>query len=226
MNPAIQTLIDSFNGLFVNVIMALPNILVALALIGLGWLLGSSLEKIILSLSQSHFTKSYFNKIGLASVFSKNGIHFDFGAFSGVVVKWFVFIAFLLSGFQIGGVPEVGMFVNSTLVTYIPKILSVVIILFFAMIGSRLIRGVSYGAASSFGLTNARFPSMLAGYAFTLTALVFIVLQLGIDIGVLRIIVIGIVSAFSIAFGLAFGLGGKEVAGKILEKMYKDINKD
>jgi hypothetical protein len=46
---------------------------------------------------------------------------------------------------------------------------------------------------------------------------------LGIAASLIQTIVIGIIAMIAIAGGLAFGLGGKDMAGKILEKMKEDL---
>jgi len=203
-----------------------PNIIVAVALIGLGWLIGDSFEKVIRHGVKSSGVDEFAVRVGLRDGFSRIGLPLNIGAFLGALVKWFIFISFLVTGFQVGGMTEAGTFVNQVIAVYIPKMFLALIVLYFAVLGAEIIRKISFVAISSFGLGHARFPSIAVSYAFVAAAVFFILSNLGIDPEYLKIIFIGFVAAMSLAFGLAFGFGGREVAEKLCEKIYKDTKKE
>jgi hypothetical protein len=226
MNLSLQFLQRSFEGLVTNVLVFTPNLIIAFAMIGLGWLVGVSFEKVIVFGSKAAKADDFLERAGLREILSSSGMRLNIGKLFGGIVKWFVFLAFLLAGFEVGGLPQAGVFVSEVIVNYIPKIFTAVIVLFFASIGARAIRKISFSAISSLGMGNAKFPSVVAGYAFSIAALFFVISSIGIDPDFLKIIFIGFVAGLSLAFGLAFGFGGREVAEKVCEKFYKDLTKD
>jgi hypothetical protein len=226
MNSSFQFLQNSFANIITNILSFVPDILIAFALIGLGWIIGDSFGKVISSAAKAMNADNFFKQVGLENILSRIGIRLNVGGFLGWLVQWTIFIVFLLAGFEIGGIPETGIFINDVFTSYFPKIFTAVIVIFLAVSGAQIMRKTVYLGISSLGLEHAHFPSVIAGYSFAIAAFLFVFSRIGIDPEFLKIAFIGLVAGFSLAFGLAFGFGGRVIAEKLCEKLYKDIMRE
>ncbi len=94
------------------------------------------------------------------------------------------------------------------------------VVLVLAGIGARALGNIVRGASAEAGFEN---PDTLANVARTgvwVLAIIIAVNQVGIAANLINTLVMGAVGAISLAAGLAFGLGGRELAGSVLENWY------
>ncbi|MFA5830785.1 MAG: hypothetical protein WC878_03070 [Candidatus Paceibacterota bacterium] len=224
MNPSIEILKNSFEGLGSQVIVFIPNLIIGLAFIGLGWLIGTSFEKILVYAGKRFKLDSFFDYPEVRSFLAHWHVRLDIGLFLGMLIKWFIFIAFLLSALQASGLSQVGDFLNQAISVYLPQVIIAIIILFFGMIGAKTAKNIIIGITGVLGSGASHFLGNFGSYAIWITTMILVLLKLGLNADLMRALFIGIIAGFSLAFGLAFGLGGKDVAAKILEHFYKNKN--
>ena len=68
-------------------------------------------------------------------------------------------------------------------------------------------------------MKSARFAGSVAKYAILIFAFIIALSELGIAPAFMQILFTGIIAMLAIAGGLAFGLGGKEAAGKTIDRI-------
>lgn len=224
MNPFIEILQQSFALLFSNIVGFIPNLIIALALLALGFIVGASFEKVI-----AHFVRvlkidPLLETAGVQSFFARGGIHLNTGLFFGGLVKWFIIIAFLMAGLQAVGLTQVNTFLTTVILNYIPQVIIATLMLLVAAVGAKATKTAITSSTKTLGVSVAHFLGAISSFAIWLGTIILVLSQLGIAADFMKILFIGIVSMFSLAFGLAFGLGGKEEAALILSKMRKEIS--
>jgi hypothetical protein len=222
MNPSIQILQNSFAELSSQVIVFIPNLIIGLAFIGLGWLVGISFEQILVYAGKRSKVDSFLDHPEVHSFLAYWHVRLSVGRFLGIIIKWFIFVAFLLAALQASGLTQVGAFLTQSISVYIPEVIVAITMLFFGVIGARILKKAIIGSTRILGLDTARFLGNFGSYAVWITVMILVLSELGLNPDFIKVLFIGTVAGFSLAFGLAFGLGGKEVAAKILEHLYKD----
>lgn len=222
MNPFIEILRQSFVLLFSNIIGFIPNLIVALALIGLGFIVGTSFEKVIAHFVRVLKINELIDGAGVRNFLSRGGLRLDVGLFLGGLVKWFIVIAFLMAGLQAVGLTQVNTFLTTVILNYIPQVLIATLMLLVAAVGARAVKTAVTSSTKALGVSAAHFLGAIASYAIWIGTFILVLSQLGIAADFMKILFIGIVAMFSLAFGLAFGLGGKDEAALLLAKMRKD----
>lgn len=222
MNPFIEILQQSFALLFSSIIGFLPNLIVALALVALGFIVGASFEKVIMHFVRLLKINELLDGTEAQKFLSRGGLRLDAGLFLGGLVKWFVIIAFLMAGLQSVGLTQVNAFLTTVVLNYIPQVIIATLMLLVAAVGARAMKTTITSSTKALGTPAAHFLGAVASYAIWVGTIIFVLSQLGIAPDFMKILFIGIVGMFSLAFGLAFGLGGKEEAALLLAKMRKD----
>ncbi len=115
MESFITILQQSFGSLAVGVIAFLPRIIIAFSLLGLGFLVGESFQKVIVHIMRALKIDTFLEGAGVKSFLSRGGIRLDAGAFLGILVKAFIVIAFLIAAFEVVGLSQANTFLNEVL---------------------------------------------------------------------------------------------------------------
>lgn len=151
-------------------------------------------------------------------------INVDFIAITGRIVFWVVIVIFALT---IADVLELNAMrdVIDRLLGYLPNVLASAIVLTVAVAGARLIRDVVSASLRRMRVDYAHIIGNMTFYVIMIFGTVMAIDQLGFDTTILTANITIIVAGFVLAFALAFGLGGRDLAGKLLNEAHDNIKK-
>jgi Conserved TM helix len=218
-----STISGSFGGIWSGTIAFLPNFIVALVIFVIGWIIASLIGKVVGQIIKAIKLDHALEQAGLGAIVKRAGFTLDAGAFVGGLVKWFVIVAFLVASFEVLGLNQVNVFLQSVVLLYLPQVIVAVLILLVAIVIADVLRKVVVGAARAAGVKSANFLGTITKWAIWIFALLAALVQLGIAVGFIQTLFTGVVVALSLAFGLAFGLGGQEAAARSIEKIRQEI---
>jgi len=207
----------------VNLAGFLGQLLLALILFIVFWMIGASLGKLLSDGIKALNIDSFLAKVGIDKIMQRAGLNLNVGHFIGMLVKWFMIIAGLLVAANVLNLVEVSVFLQSILM-YIPNIVVAAIILIAGVIVADFVARVVASSISAAGLKSAPFVSKVARWSIFIFALIAALDQLQIAQTFINTLYIGLVAMISIAGGLAFGLGGKEHASEFISKVKRDIS--
>ncbi len=219
-----QVLESSFQGLWAGVIMFIPNLIVALVILCIGWAIGAVIAKGI-----QHFMKMIqfdeaLKKAGFEDLVRKSGLNLNSGKFVGSLVKYFIVIVFLIASFDVLKLQRVTEFLSGVVTGYLPQlIIAVLILLVGGVVGDALSR-IVVASAKTAGVTSANFLGVFSKWAVWIFAILVALSQVGIAGAFIQTLFTGFVVAVSLALGLSFGLGGQGAAAKAIEKVQHEIS--
>lgn len=196
----------------------LPSLFAGLLILVVGLLIGSIFK---------HFLVTVFNFVKIDDLVSKSKI-LPKGQVKiwvevlGEVLKWVVFVMFLIPTLEIWGLQKATDVLNQFLL-YLPNILVAVVIAFVGMISANLLYDVVKHSVKTLGASSANTLSTFARWMVIFLTTLIVLNQLGVAQDLVKILFTGIVAMVALAGGLAFGLGGKDVAQKILEDLKKKL---
>src|SRR5882672_10729250 len=103
----------SFYQLLNSTVNFLPNLLVAIIIFVVGWIiavwLGWIIEEAVKALKVDHALRV----AGFEPVVNRAGYKLNAGAFLGMLVKWFVILAFLIAALQVMNLGQVTYFLQT-----------------------------------------------------------------------------------------------------------------
>ena len=199
-------------------IAAIPQVLGALLIILIGWILAGALARLTTELLKRAGADRLFAQHG-GDVYGPQSRRIQPSVVLGELVKWLIRIVFLVAAANVLGMPQVSELLNQILL-WIPNLIVAAIILLLAPLLGRFVRGAIEVGAGEMGFTNAPLLGRIAEIAIMAFAVVIAINQIGIAANLVNTLFIGLVGAVALAFGLAFGLGGRDVAAKITEEWY------
>ena len=212
---------DSMSTLFNEIMAFLPELLAALLIIILGFIIGGLLGKAVRGLFKSMKLDHALDKAGVDDLTHRAGFAFKPATFAGNLVKWFIILAFTTVALNVLGLESVTVFMGEIL-AYLPKVLAAALILFVGLIIAKGTKGIVEGAVVSGKTISSDKAPMLGSVAYY-AVIVFAVLaalnQMEIAPELIQILFTGIVVSLSLAFGLAFGLGGRTTASRYLDAL-------
>lgn len=139
--------------------------------------------------------------------------------FLGKLVWWAVFLVFISAAIEILNVPVLTATIN-TLVGYLPQLFAAAVIATLALFGARIVRALVVSALEGINFSQSRVVGAVVYVALLVFGFTLAAAQLGIDTGLLTANITVIIGGVVLALALAFGLGGRDVAGRIVENAY------
>jgi hypothetical protein len=223
INTWATTLSNSFQDLWAGIIQFLPNLIVALAIFLLGWIIGAVLGRAIAEILRRLNVDRALREAGVDDVVGRAGFRLDIGGFLGGIVKWFVIIVFLIASLDVLGLNEVNDFLRDVVLVFLPDVVVAILILLAGVLIGEVAKRTVTASAASAGMRSANFLGTVAKWAIWIFATLAALAQLGIAAVFLQTLFTGVVIALSLAFGLAFGLGGRDEAANVLRHMREEI---
>jgi hypothetical protein len=210
----VQSLQDGLNA----IILFLPKLLGALAILLIGYIVAKVLQKII---------EKALHKVGvdkrLEGTQAGNYMHQLMPGASpsrGVsrVVFWIIMVFVITSAIGALGVAAVTGFMNQVL-AYLPNVIAAILIFVVAGLVAAAVGGLAHrtmGDTPTGKVVGAVGPTLVMAIA------VFMILsQLQIAPAIVQITYTALIGAVALGLALAFGLGGREVAGEMLRSGYR-----
>ncbi len=218
-----DVLVQSFTNLWYGIVSFIPNIVIAIVIFIIGWLIGVFIDKLIRQAFVAMKIDHALRSAGVESTLNKGGVLLNSGAFVGGLVKWFIIVVFLLASFEVLGLTQVTLFLKSVVLSYLPQVIVAVLILLVAVVIAQAVQKIVAAGASAAGLAHANLMGSIAKWAIWIFAILTALVQLGIAVSLIQTLFMGVVVALSLAFGLSFGLGGQDAAARYIEKVRGEI---
>ena len=215
---------QSLQGVWYGIIEFVPTLIIAIIIFAVGWILASLIEKLIESLFRAFKVDAALKSAGLEDVVKRAGHNLNSGRFVGSLVKWFVIVVFLIASFDILHLSEVNMFLKDVVLSYLPQVIIAVLVLMVAVVVAEAVQKLVVASARAAHVKSAVLLGKIAKWAIWIFAILTALYHLGIAPALVQTLFMGIVVAAALAAGLAFGLGGKEVAGRMLEKTIHTVS--
>jgi len=212
----------SFQNLFYGLVEYLPNLLIAIIIFVLGWIIGAGLGRVVAQVVNSLRVDQALRAAGVERVLERAGFSLNSGAFLGMLVKWFFILVFLVAALEVLGLTQVTMFLTAVVLGYLPRVIVAVLILLVAAVIAEAAQRLVAGSARAANLRSANFLGSMTRWAIWIFAVLAALDQLGVTPFV-QTLFTGVVVALALAFGLSFGLGGQQAATRFIDRMQSEM---
>lgn len=218
-----DVLSQSFQNIFYGLVSFVPNIVIAIIIFIVGWLVGVGVGRVVEQIINALRVDQALKATGIEKVLSRAGFALSSGKFLGFLVKWFFIIVFLVASLDVLHLTTVNLFISDVVLGYLPQVIVAVLILLVAAVLAESARRVVEGSAKAASLHAAGFLGKVAQYAIWIFAFLAALAQLNVATGFVQTLFTGVVIAVSLAVGLAFGLGGQKAAERYIDRLGSEI---
>ncbi len=222
LNTWADVLNNSLQTLFWGLVQFVPNLVVAVVIFVIGWLIGAGLGRLVAQVIAAIKVDHALRSAGVEKVVERAGFTLNSGRFLGELVKWFFIIVFLVASLDVLGLTDVTAFLRGVVLTYLPQVIVAVLILLVAAVLAEAADRVVSGSARAAGLKAAGLLGTLSRWSIWIFAVLAALDRLGVS-PLVQTLFTGVVVALALAFGLAFGLGGQAAAARYIERVRDEI---
>ena len=171
---------NSLNEMGINIMQAVPNILGAILILIIGWLL----TKIVIFTLKKVLKFSKIDKltevVNEKNLFGKADIKFNISTVILGFVKWILFLVFLIIASDIMDWKIVSVEIGN-LLRYLPKLFSAIALFMVGIYIANFVKKAIKGVFDSFDLTGAKAISSLVFYVIAIIITITALNQAGID---------------------------------------------
>lgn len=218
-----DVLSQSFQNLFYGMVAFIPNLVVAIVIFIVGWLVGVGLGRVVMQVVNALRIDQALKSTGIEHLLSRAGLELNSGKFLGFLVKWFFIIVFLVASLDVLQLTTVNLFISEVVLGYLPQVIVAVLILLVAAVVAQAAESVVVSSAKAASIPSSGFLGKVARYAIWIFALLAALAQLNVATMFVQTLFTGIVIAVSLALGLSFGLGGQASAARYLERLQAEM---
>ncbi|UOR16470.1 mechanosensitive ion channel [Qipengyuania aquimaris] len=206
----IQSISEPASDMLRMIFAAIPNIIAAAILLGIGYLISRFVVQIV---------KEVLPGLGVDRALSESGLVAEGTTASGIIARIAqvaIILFFAIAATRLLGFPELTRILDTVLETGSKVIVGAVVIAVGFLIANLLAKVIAGDAGNSTAATIVRWATIVL---FVFMGLEFTDLGGGIPQDVVTILIAGI----AVAGALAFGLGGRDWAARKLDQMDNDL---
>jgi hypothetical protein len=208
-----------------NVLSYIPTILAALIVFLIGLILAKWARVLTVKILKTVRLSTLVKKSGFEPFLKKAEIEVKAEEILGGVVRWLIILVFFIATVNLLGLSTVSIVLNSVL-GYIPRVISAVLVLTIGVLVAGLIEGVVKGALGQIDVKASRLIAKIASYLVVIFASLAAVNELQIAQTLINSLFIGFVAMLALGVGLAVGLGAKDLVSRILNEWYESFKKE
>ncbi len=220
MKEQIQILLESSQQFLNEIARAVPQIIGAILILLIGWLIAKLIKKIFVKLLKLVKLNWLTEKTGIEKFLKEGGIKITAVDLIGSLVYWIIMLIVIMSALntlQLTSAKDL----FSQIILYIPNIIVSILILLLGLYAAKFVSQAIAVALKNMNDESAYLIEKITYYSIVVLTIFIVLSQLNIAKNIVTIAFLLILGAFCLAFGLAFGLGGKDYAADLLKK-FKD----
>lgn len=213
---------DSWTNIWDRFINFLPNLIGAVLILVVGWLVGLIVAMVIDRFFRIIGLQTVFEKAKIEDLLKKGNIEKDTTSLLAAVGKWIVYLVTFIAAANTLRLPDVAAFLDRIL-AYIPAVVAAGAILLIGLVLAHFLSNVVRGSMKAANFEASEAVAAIVRYSIIIFTFLAVLSQLGVAENLIGTFFIGLVAFLAIAGGLAFGLGGQGVARELLEKIRKEL---
>lgn len=218
-----QQVVNSGQVLWDRAAAFIPNLLAAIILLILGWLVGNLLGQLVRKVLEAIQVDRLADRLGLDRLSTQVGRKLSLSGLGAWLIKWFVIIAAFVAAADVLNLNQVSDFLYTQVIPYFGNVIVAVTILLIGVVAANFLSEVVRGTVRAAGLHVASALAAITRWSILVFAILAALTQLSIAPTFLQTLFIGIVAMIALAGGLAFGLGGQRHASKVLDDVERNL---
>ena len=214
-----DVLLTSATALFSKLAGLLPNLIGALLLLLIGWLVARICRGLTRKMLKWTGFERAMEKSRINETFKTVGITTSIGDVITFIIFWIIFLIFMVSASEVLGLSVVLSTLNR-LILYIPNIIAAIAIIILTLFIARFVKDLIAMGLAQINLIYAQPLARIVELLIVVFGLLVAMTQLGFDIGILMANITLFIGGFVAIVVLSLGLGAKTVAENLLAGYY------
>lgn len=209
----------SLTNIWLEITKIFPNIIGALIVLLVGWLLTKLVVKIIKKVLKLAKANKLDDKLNEIEIVEGKKLNFDTVKVVSKFVKYLMYIILFVTASDIMGLDIISNQI-SDLLSYLPKLFSALVIFIIGLLFANFVKNGLKSLFESMDLSGGKMISQVVFFLMLTFISITALNQAGIDTEIITNNINMIIAAFLLAFAIAFGLGARDVVSKLLKTFY------
>jgi len=218
MQQQLDVFVASLTAFWTQLAGFVPQLLAALLLLFVGWLLANLVRTGVMKLLDLLRFDSMAEKTGIEAFLKQGNLDVSLSRLLAKLAYWIVIFIVIVTVANSLGLHMVAELFNKV-VLYIPNIIVAILVLVFGVLVARFINRMVFAYLNNIGVQGALTISTIAEYGVIIFVVFVALEQLAIGTTLLTAAFQIGFGAIGLAFALAFGLGGREWAAGVIKKL-------
>lgn len=214
----LDVFVASITSFWTELARFIPQLLAALVLLFIGWLLAKVARTGIMRLLKLLNFDRVTERSGLESFLKQAELDVSVAALLGNLVYWLIILIMIVTVANSLGLHMVADLFNKV-VLYIPNVIVAILVLVFGTILARFINRIVFAWLNNVGFSGALTVSTFSEYAMMIFVFFIALEQLQIASELITAAFAIAFGAVGLAFAIAFGLGAKDWAARVVEQV-------
>jgi hypothetical protein len=217
----VNMVVDSARTFLVQIGQFLPQLLAAIVVLIIGWLLAKALNFAVVRGLKAIRFNALTEMTGMDGFLKQGGMKKTTVDLLGILTYWLVILVTLLAAFNILGLSVLSeMFRN--VVLFIPNVLVAVLILAIGLYFARFVSDAIIAYGKNVGMSDIEMLGRIVRYAIMVFVVILALGQVNIGQQILYDAFRILFGAICLALALMFGLGGQKWAAGALERFVEE----
>ena len=214
----IKALLNLWQG-FLGLLFDLVGVILVLII---GWFISVGVGRLVATILNRLKFNKYFDKAGWKEALERAELSVNAADFIGGIVKWILFLVFLLAAVEILGLLQFADFLRG-IIAYLPNVIVAVLIFIATVILVDIVEKIVRTTIEKARIGYGQVISVIIKWSIWTFSILAILYQLGIARPFMETLFTGIIAMLVISFGLSFGLGGQQIAAEILRDLKEKL---
>ncbi len=202
-----------------QIVAYLPTVILAVMLLGLGYVLAKAVSVIVTRLLQLVGFDRLLSRTAMQTLLERSGTKQKISEILGMIGFWIIFLVFLIKASDTLSLTIVSDALTS-IAYYIPKVGIAVLVLILGLIAANFVREVITMTCSSAGITHGTMVAQAVYVAVLLLIVVTAIDALGIDTALLNNTIVILLAGLIGGVALSFGLGSRTAVANLIAAHY------
>ncbi|HCQ29900.1 MAG TPA: hypothetical protein DIU39_06415, partial [Flavobacteriales bacterium] len=209
--------LNSLNTFWNQIAQFLPKLIGAILILVIGIIIAKIFSLIVKGIFKLKILKTSLSKLSVIKSIDFSKI--DLEKIISKFVYWLVLLFFIISAFEVIGVPSISDKINA-IINYLPSLISGLLLFIVGLYIAEIVRNTISGILKSINVSGASIISNVVFYVIFLIVIITALNQIGVETELLTNNFTMLIGSVLVAFAISFGLGSKPVVTNILTGYY------
>jgi len=220
MKEQFNLFVESSQQFLNEIAITIPQILGALLVLLIGWLIAKGVKKLFIKLLLLVRFNFLTEKSGIDKFLKDGGVKLNASEIIGTLFYWIIMLIVIMATLNSLSLNSASILFNEIML-YIPNIIVAIVILILGIYLARMVSQIILTSLKNMKDKTASFIGRLAYYSIIVLTVFVTISQLNIAPDIIGSAFQLLFGGLCLALGLAFGLGGKDKAAEIINDLFK-----
>jgi small-conductance mechanosensitive channel len=212
-------IIDIVKEVLTRFAAAIPNIIGALLILMIGWLIAKFTSKALKKVFEALKLDRFGERLNGTEFAQKANMKVKLSSFLSKLVYWVLMLIFMMAATDVLGMPVVSQMV-SDMIAYLPRLLSALVLFVLGIYLAEFVKNIVLAACNSLSIPSAKIIANFIFYLIFLTLTISALAQASIETGLITSNLTVILGGVILAFAIGYGFASKDTMANFLASFY------